>query len=445
MSLPIQGQFKIRVFNGKKVSTDTLRSAGAFVSSDGNYIDIEACAAYPVVYEEQASLLNTLNFTIDKHADVLLYYFYIGQTVHFYGGRYTGNNQGMRHVFSGTVTRIRTTFSDTGRVSFAVECMNYGFTKMGNTQYSYVYPDEDSDRVWAKKPILTIEDLVRGIALENKFNIGRLELSAEVRMVKYTKTKVRYQRDMTDWEFLQHLADDNGCRCWMAAEDGIDKLNFCSNSKAEQKGSDITFVYPLKSANMDRTFRESEMQTFGPSEFNRPRILRSVMVDEDIAAAYSVTRAATYYDKETGQYKENVVTTTEDKDGRRYQTFYELDEDAVRYIHEHEPEIAKKIRDGNPASLPWGDPKKPDPNTASYYYKEIKKYDESIGVFDKAFFGITVKAKTLLDLDVRSQRRYTLRGILSYHSRNLQTSFFLRGLKHSWDSDGCWTELDFIR
>ena len=66
-------------------------------------------------------------------------------------------------------------------------------------------------------------------------------------------------------------------------------------------------------------------------------------------------------------------------------------------------------------------------------------------VFDKAFYGITVTAKTLLDLDIRSQRSYKIRGILSYHSKDKETSFFLRGLKHTWDNDGCWTELDFIR
>lgn len=420
-----------------------MKNAGVYVSADGEYIDIERCVSLPVTYEEQASLLNTLTFTVDKFADVLLYYFYIGQTIHFYGGRYTGNDQGVRHVFSGTVTRIRTYFADNGKVTFSVECMSYGFTKLGKTSLSYVYPDANSDRAWAKKDPLTIEDIVRGIAQENKFNIGQLELTADARAVKFTKTKIRYQKDMTDWEFLQHLADDHGCRCWMAAEDGVDKLNFCSDSKAAGHSSDISFVYPLKSADMDPRFKSTEIQTFGESQFNRPRILRNVQVDEDVSMAYAVARSAQYYDKETGEYKDNVVTITQDKDGRRVQYFYELDESRVEWINEHEPEIAKKIRDGNPASLPWGDPK--DPNSASYYYKEIKKYDANVAVFDKAFFGITVTAKTLLDLDIKSQRSYKLRGILSYHSQDKETSFFLRGLKHIWDKDGCWTELDFIR
>ena len=86
-----------------------------------------------------------------------------------------------------------------------------------------------------------------------------------------------------------------------------------------------------------------------------------------------------------------------------------------------------------------------NPEHANYYYKTIKIYDEQTAVFDRAFFGITVTAKCNQDLDIHSQRTYKVRGILSYHSKSLNTSFFLRGLKHIWDADGNWTELDFIR
>ena len=80
MFRPLQPQFKIRVFNGKRVHLDTLKGSNVVTSSNENYIDIEPCVAFPVTYEEQASLLNTLQFTVDKNADLLLYYFYIGQS-----------------------------------------------------------------------------------------------------------------------------------------------------------------------------------------------------------------------------------------------------------------------------------------------------------------------------------------------------------------------------
>ena len=176
-------------------------------------------------------------------------------------------------------------------------------------------------------------------------------------------------------------------------------------------------------------------------------MLRDVTVDEDISQAYAVSRSAVYFDKDTGEYKEAIsrIETDKDDENKRHITFYELDEQRVAYINKTNPELADKIRKGSPTSLPWGDPKNPNPECASYYYKVTKVYDEQMAVFDKAFFGITVTAKCNQDLNIRSQRTYRIRGILSYHSKSLNTSFFLRGLKHIWDSDGSWTELDFIR
>ena len=133
----------------------------------------------------------------------------------------------------------------------------------------------------------------------------------------------------------------------------------------------------------------------------------------------------------------------EDKDGNRTITFYELDESRVQYVHENLPEIADEIRDSEPASLPWGTPD--NPRNASYYYVAVRHYEEHQAVFDKAFFGITANARCNQDLDIHSQRTYKIRGLLSYHSKDLTTSFFLRSLRHIWDVDGNWTELEFIR
>lgn len=448
MFRPLQPQFKIRVFNGKRVHLDTLKGSNVAVSSDSNYIDIEPCVAYPVIYEEQASLLNTLKFTVDKNADLLLYYFYIGQSVILYGGYYADNQSGMRHIFSGTVTRIKTHFSDSGKVSFTVECMNYGFTKLGKDFKNFVYPDKNGSRKFAQSESLSLLDIITGIAKENNFELGEIDLSSGAKSVNFDKVNIRYQKNVSDWKFLTTLAQDFGCNVWISSEDGVEKINFVSQEKAFHKQSDISFLFPLygitnKELKMDSTFQDSEMQKFGDSSYNRPRILRDVTVDEDISQAYAVSRSAMYFDKNTGDYKESVSRIATDKDGNNTITFYELDEARVAFVHENMPDIADKIRDGSPTSLPWGTPDNPE--CASYYYKVVKIYDEQAAVFDRAFFGITVTAKCNQDLDIHSQRTYKIRGILSYHSKNLSTSFFLRGLKHIWESDGTWTELDFIR
>lgn len=447
LNRPIQPYFKIRVFNGKRVHLDTLKGSNVSASSEGDYIDIESCVSYPITYEEEASLLNTLSFTVSKNADLLLYYFYIGQSIVFYGGYYSDNQNTVRHVFSGTVTRIHTRFADNGRVSFTVECMNYGFTKLGKDAKTFVYPDATSDRQFAQKEELNLKEVVTGIAEANGMELGVIDLSTSAKAVNFDKINIRYQKNISDWKFLTMLAQDFGCSVWCTNEDGVEKLNFVSHEKAVGMQSELSFVFPLYRSDsaslMDNTFKDSEIQKFTDSAYNRPRILRDVTVDEDISQAYAVSRSAMYFDKTTGEYNEAVSRIETDKYGNTSITFYELDEQRVSYVHQTMPEIADKIREGGPSTLPWGTPDNPE--CASYYYTVIKIHDETTAVFDRAFFGITVKAKCNQDLDIRSQRTYKIRGILSYHSKNLETSFFLRGLKHIWDSDGTWTELDFIR
>lgn len=441
MYRPLQPSFKIRIFDGNLAAIDTLKAP---IARGEDFIDIESCCSYPVTYEESADMLTHLNFTVDKYADILLYYFHIGQTIILYGGFYADNESGMRHVFTGTVTRIRTRFSDSGRVSFSVECMNYGFTKMGKDYKNFVYPDISSSRKFAQNETISVEQIIRGIAKENNFEIGEISMQSGASKVNFDKVNVRYQKNMTDWQFLTKLAQDFGCSVWISSEDGTDKLYFVSHETAFAKQSvDIQFVYPLNGRL--ENLEKGEWQEFDDPSYNRPRILREVTVDEDIANADSITRSAMYYDRDTGEYKEAVSRIETDKDGNKSTVFYELDEAKVEEVNREDPELADHIRENSPASLKWGTPD--NPRCASYYYKAIRRYESSDeqAIFDMAFFGLTLCAKCNQDLNIRSQRTYQVRGILSYRTKSQKSSYFLRSLKHIWDADGNWTELEFMR
>lgn len=443
MSNPLQPSFKIRLFNGKKANLDDFKSAG-LVAFGKDFMDIEGCVDFPVTYEEQASLLTTLNFTIGHFGDVLLYYLYIGQSVQFYGGYYDENKLDFQRVFTGTVTRIKTHFSNTGKISIRVECMSYGFTKMGKDARNFVYPDSQSSRRFAQLPNLTVEQIVRGIIEENGFSVGEIALPATGSLPRFDNRNPKYQKDMSDWQFLNSLADDVGCSVWMSTEDGRDVIYFMSKDKAfHRQSSDISFVFRLDGHVTE--LKDSEIIKARDPSYNRPRLLTDLTVDEDIAAANSVTRTSMKYNKDTGEYEELMSKIEVDKDGREIITFYELDEERVRQVDEQHPEIAEAIRNGGPTSMEWGT--SDNPKCAAYYYRAVKTYNygKSQAVFDKAFYGITVSGKCNMDLSIHSQRTYLIRGILTYHSKDLETSYYLRGLKHIWDKDGNWTEVDFIR
>lgn len=455
MQRPLQPQFKIRVYSkGVRPNGDeNFMTRGGNYATKGNYnfMDIEDCVAWGVEYEEQASLLNTLKFTVNKHADTLLHRVYIGQWVVLYGGYYSDNGSGVRKVFSGTITRIRTSFPDNGRMSFSVECMSYGFTQMGKDTYrSYVYPDKNSTRSFAKgKEEISLEDLIKGLVNESGMLIGEIQLPKTSASVVFTKHNIRYQKNMSDWKFLIELANSYGCSIWTNTIDGTERLYFVDTSKATNTVSgDINFLYPLQGDDSIKDIQPDEIQRFDESMWNRPRILRNVTVDEDISMAYAVSRSAMYYDKTTGEYKEAISEIREDE-GRKVITFYELDEAKVEYIHRTQPELADQIRAAGATSLPWSsgvaDIEDEKPEYARYYYKAVHVVDETQAVFDRAFFGIMVTAVCNQDLDIRSQRSYNIRGIVRYSSSDKTGRYFLRGLKHIWDADGPITELDFIK
>lgn len=455
MQRPQQPQFKIRIFErGASPSSDeNFRIKGSRnMASKGNskYIDIEYAVAYPVVYEENGSLLNTLSFTVDKFADLLLPRVFLGQWVSLYGGYYADDYSGVKKIFSGTITRVKTEFPDNGHIKFSVEAMTYAFNQMGkNTYQMYVYPDKESTRKFAKgKETLSLKDIVEGLIRESGMKVGTIKLPSKVASKKFTKKEFIYQRNKSDWTFLLQLGQQYGCSVWTEVKNGTEVVNFVELKEVVKTvDNSIAFFYPLYGDKGIEKIDSNEWIRTGERQFHRPRMLRSVTVDEDISLSTATVRSGMYLDKDTGEQKE-VLFETKEVDGKRVTEAYSFDEARVEYVRRYYPDIAEQITSGGPTSMPWSngakDPKDESPKYARYYYKLVKIIDEEVAVFDQAFFGITITATCNQDLDITSQRSYPVRGILRYAGKGAYGRYFLRGLKHIWDSEGTSTELDLI-
>lgn len=452
MQRPLQPAYKIRVFTqgAKPNGNEGFYSKGdTYASSNHSFMDIEDCVGAGVVYQAEATLLNTLEFTVDKNAEIILHRLHMGQSVVFYGGHYSDNQLSYRKLFVGTIIRLKTTFTDTGVVKVKVDCMEYGYNKLGKDAAYYVYPDKNSKRKFAMGKIaLSLKEVIEGICEENDVPIGEISLPKVAVKKIFTEDKIQVQRGISDWAFLNELAKTYGCSMWIDNMHGEDKFYFVDISQVKNtRGSEIQFIYPLRSLR-DKTFKESEVQkVFGESAWNRARILRGVTVTEDISLAYSVSRTAQFFDKESGELVEAIAEVS-GEEGKRVFTFYELDEEKIRQVEETNPKLANQIRSME-HKLTWSsgckDPKDEKPEFTRYYYKVRKVIDESVEVFDQVFFGIYVEASCNLDLDIRTQRTYPVRGILRYNTKGEMGNYYLRGLKHIWDSDGAHTELDFIQ
>lgn len=449
---PTQNQYKLRVFTpGTKPASDEnfiSRGGRKLLDEGGDYIDVEKFVGGDVVYEEQASLLNTLTFTIDKDADVLIQRMIWGQWVVLYGGFYTDEGYSLRKVFSGTIVRIRTELPNNGRAKFTVTAYSYGYTQMGKEPKYFAYPDPDSNRNFLKgKKSISLKQLIEGVAKEDGMQIGEIVLPKSVASKKFTIDSVEHQKGVTDWAFLNKLAKTHGCNIWTQFEEGAERLYFVDTEKSTRSYNEtISFLYPLQGNYGVKQVLPEEMYSQSIAEYDRPRLIWDVTIDEDISMAASVSRSAMYFDKETGEYTEAIAEISE-QDGVRVIRFYELDEARVQHIHDTDPETADRIRDAGPTSMPWTsgakNPEDESPNFARYYYRVKEVYDEEMAVFDRAFMGITINATCAQDLRIRSQRVYDVRGILRYTSRSSEGKYYLSGLKHIWGNSGPITELEF--
>lgn len=457
MQRPLQPQFKIRVFNlGISGDSERFYNSSNPYSSDGKYLDIEEFVGYPINIDFQASLLNTLTFTIIKNSEVIVPHIHIGKVVKMYASDgYNDNLSGMRKVFTGTIVKCKTTYADNGKIMANVTCMNYGYNQLGKDHSYYVYPDEKSERAFAKgKKEITIQEIVEGICNDSGVQIGEISIKGDT---KLTKKKSRRQKGVTDWAFLNYLAKCYGCSCWLESVDGVEKLFFVDKSQVRHTVSkEIGFVYMSEAV---KQLRDSERKTFltDGGVYTRPRILREVSLEEDVSMAYSVTRSAQYFDKETGEQKEGIASTVlkKTKEGdveieKMLVEFYELDEDKVALVDKTNPGLAEAIRNMEPGGLkgwssdPTGAADENDPHYTKYYYRKKQVVEENIAVFDQAFRGITVTATCVMDLDIKPQRAYPIRGLIRYNSKSSTEWYYLQGLTYNWDTSGPTMTLNFI-
>lgn len=461
-----QPQFKISLYlkEGTPMLVDGVYKASKHTRSD--WMDIEQYVNYPVTYSEEQSLLNTLEFTIDKATYILTTRMRIGQAVVMWGYYYSplGHRAGgsdtseMRLIFRGTITRMRTNISDSGLCSCRVEAMQYGLIRGGLQKHYTVYPNKDDLRSYLSgRTRLRVTDMIRGLINDCGLQVGEIRLPAKVAGDVLDSKHQEFQKGQSDWEFLCDLAKKYDCFCYTQLVNGTEKVFFTDKSqRVAQINDDIEFRMPsimdgsglMGSGTLYRNgkIRDNEIQKFTDKSWNRVRLLRDISIDEDIDSAYAVSRSACWIDPTTGKSKEGVSVT---KNGNII--FYALDESRVTFIRQTQPELAKQILYNGPANLKWksdpsSDAPETDPHYAAYYYTQKMILDEHNAVYDSAFRGITISASCNMDLNIRSQRSYRINGIFKWSSGGEpKATYFLRSLKHVWDSNGLRTELDFIR
>lgn len=397
-----------------------------------------------VIYEEQADLIRTLTFTIGKFAEVFINHIYITQDVTLYGG-YIGS---YAKIFVGKVQRVRTTMPNDGAVKITVECMSTSWTALGkDITNNYVYPDVNSTRRFAKgKSLLTAPEIVRGIVEENNMQMGTLELAPGVANRQFSVQESLHQNRVSDWALLKRLADKCNATIWTEFDKETEKLFFVDRSMVRNTPSNyfiggkvVSFVYPLRELKdgIGADILKDRNSSFYKKYLDDGQILMfDVSMDQDIASMNSISYGASHFNMETGE-QENypAAEIIKEKDKSAVLRYYELDDAKVAALERDNPAMAKQLRSMNPTGIPW--------DIVKQFLKHVDIADEDSAIYDQAFFGITINATINGDIHVRSQRAYSLYGVLNFSSIGTHGQYWLYSLKHRWAPGEFLTDLVF--
>lgn len=373
-------------------------------------------------YDERADQVTTLTVTLKRGA----YYLEVvkpGQQISMIGGT-MGSPEDVRLIFTGVVKKLKGNFQDDGQVFLTIEAYDTIWGNATTNKRHNVYPQKSSPRAWADKSVIKASDIIKNITQEMNAELElQLPNGADI---EYGLKRPLPQVNMSDWALLRMLAKRLGCFVWTDLQGDKLIVRFIDSTKVANYSAKTSFLYPLRD--------ESEF-VIGALKPNQ-MILRSVSVDEDVQAADANVRIVTKFDDASSQ-EISLISRQEERDGKRYIYYYQLDTEKVAALERTNPKEATRLISMGGLNIPYEEFIK--------YYKPYEYVEDTVAVWAQIFIGITVTATSDGNIDVRSQQAYEISGIARYSTNERIGKFYLRSLKYIWDDDGFRNEYEFMK
>ncbi len=281
-------------------------------STDSNQvIDITRHVIDEVSLEDEDGLIQTLTFTI-KDSSMWMNVLTLGAGIDFFAGTLESN----AHLFSGVIKRIEPTFTATGEINLAITVFSKEWAKTARMKKDIIYPSKNHPKEWGKNSIKgskILENLLRDAG----FKIAQIKISHDK---TYTFESPIRQHKITDWNFIQELAKDLRCTCWVEMKNGDNFAYAVDDTTLIKKIGNHTFFWPLRES--------GEFQITSTSDKQIQFEDASVSLDPD---DNDVGTLATKVDPSTGQ--ETVSTTQYNAKKDEWETWV-LDEPKLRALSE---------------------------------------------------------------------------------------------------------------
>jgi len=166
---------------------------------------------------------------------------YIGYVINLFGGTLDKND----FIFNGYIKSMDINFSQSGDVILKVNCYSAEGQSLGVGIGSEVYPNKKDKRSWNNKELM-YSDIICNLAKEADFRVDAENINVKHDLkASFNKGSVS-QNNITDWAFIQKLAEKIKCTVWTEERNGTSYLYLEDNTSLVNTVSRTTLFYPTK-------------------------------------------------------------------------------------------------------------------------------------------------------------------------------------------------------
>ena len=216
-------------FNVKISSPKTSKKQVSFDATD--YI-VDGCSLV-----DEDGLIKEFNFDL-KNGYLMMDVLSIGMRIDLVGGDLDKN----QHLFSGFIKELNPKFEETGQVILKVKAYSDEGSKLGVSIRDLVYPSKNHPKVWATKELM-YSDIITNLAKDVgiRVNSSNIRVKQDIK-ASFSKGTIR-QKNMTDWAFMQLLAEKIHCTLWTTESKGVSELHLVDDSAVVRTLAKYTFYF----------------------------------------------------------------------------------------------------------------------------------------------------------------------------------------------------------
>jgi len=296
MSVEISQYFNVKISSPKGADKQVSLDATKYIEVGAKLID-------------EDGLIKEFQFDM-KQGYLMMDVLSLGMRVDLEGG----DLDRKEYLFNGFIKEIIPSFEADGDIKLTVKAYSEEGGRLGVGVRDLIYPSKNHPKTWATKE-LTYSDIIVNLAKDTGIRVksDNIKVNTDIK-AGFTTGTIR-QKSMTDWAFMQMLADKIHCTLWTEEKNGTPELHLVDDSLLVNELANYTFFFLARK-------NEKEFVDFTKTSDKQIQILKAkIKLDtQNIKGAYSVTT-----DPTTGETK----VTTEQENEKGELERWVLDEEKV--------------------------------------------------------------------------------------------------------------------